>query len=223
MQRIDLGLAFAPVAPPSPLETATAIPIDFSVPLPPRVVRRRSLLLGVWYSVATPILEVSDEDTQEAVIWEIAAGHGLPVMQPTDPRHMLVPAQEAGQPPLSYLLAAVVTFWIHPPSPVESMVFNPLADIGSPDYNRRNRNLFAHRSAEGFPWGGLALTVHIQRMLSLLYGACAVAGVYRLGRLASPRYTGVATLAAAICAFNSMVLVVAASADNDLLAVALCT
>jgi len=33
----------------------------------------------------------------------LAPRQGLPVMQPADPRHLLVPAQEAGQPPLSYL------------------------------------------------------------------------------------------------------------------------
>jgi len=239
LQHINLGVALATVAPllPSlPANAATEVSRDDGLQLPSRNVRRRRLLpsplsliiccfllLGVWYSVATPILEVSDEDTQEAVIWQIGTGHGLPVMQPADPRHLLVPAQEAGQPPLSYLLAAAATFWIHPPAPVDSMVFNPQANIGSPDYNVRNRNLFAHSAAEDFPWHGLALAVHIQRLLSLLYGACAIAGVYRLGYLAAPRYAAVATLAAAICAFNPMVLFIAASADNDMLAVALCT
>jgi len=69
------------------------------------------------YTVATPILEASDENWHEAAVWQIMAGHGLPVLDPAQRGEVLVPVQEAGQPPLYYLLAAAVTFWIHPPDP----------------------------------------------------------------------------------------------------------
>jgi hypothetical protein len=212
-----------PAGPPTMQGRSPAAPPARRPPLPLAIILAAYLLLGIWYSVATPILEVSDENTQEAVIGTVAAGRGLPVMLPADARHLLVPAQEAGQPPLAYMLAAAATAWTHAPAPVDVMVINPLANIGSPDYNPRNRNLFAHSAAEAFPWRGLALAVHLQRLLSLLYGAVVVAGVYRLGRLAAPRDSAVATAAAALCAFDPMFLFIAASADNDALAAAVST
>jgi len=55
------------------------------------------------FSLATPILEASDENSHTAVVWNIAAGHGLPVLALTDRGKVLVPAQEAGQPALAFL------------------------------------------------------------------------------------------------------------------------
>lgn len=181
------------------------------------------ILLAVAYSLATPILEVSDESTHVATTWAIAAGDGLPIMNPADPRRVLVPAQEAGQPPLAHLLDAAVTFWIHGPAPDQAMLLNPQANVGSPDRAPWNKNMFVHTNAEAFPWHGLALAVHVERFLSILWGAGAVAGVYTLARLALPNRSAAPAIAAGIVAFNPMFLFIAASADNDAPAAALCT
>jgi hypothetical protein len=192
------------------------------VPVPLRYILLAYIILAGVYSVATPILEVSDESTHVATTSAIAAGHGLPVMDPTDPRRVLVPAQEAGQPPLSHLLDAALTFWIPVAKPAQALMVNPQANVGSPDRLPWNKNLFVHTTAEAFPWHGLALSVHIQRFLSIVWGAFAVAGTYALARLAFPTRQQVPALSTCLVAFNPMFLFMAASADNDALTAAIC-
>jgi 4-amino-4-deoxy-L-arabinose transferase-like glycosyltransferase len=190
------------------------------------------LVLAVAYGVAMPILEAGDENWHESAVWQIIAGHGLPVLNPADKEKILVPVQEAGQPPLYYLLAAATTFWIHPPSPDAVMTASPNAPIGQPSGSTWHRNLLVHDAAESFPWHGLALAVHLQRLLSTLCGAVTVVAVYALAKLAMPAMGGTgiarrssapALLAMAVVAFNPMFLFVSASVDNDAPAIALST
>lgn len=181
------------------------------------------LLLATAFSLATPILEASDENSHLAAIWNITAGHGLPILTPRDRGKVLVPAQEAGQPPLYYLVVAAVTFWIHFPSPTSAMTVNPYPDIGHPDWSGWNKNLVVHTAAEDFPWHGLSLTVHLGRFVSLLFGGITVTLVYMLAGTIAPNRPDVQTLATALTAFNPMFLFIAASVDNDALAVLLTT
>ena len=181
------------------------------------------LVLAVAYGLATPILENGDENWHEAAVWQIMAGQGLPVLKPAEHGQVLVPVQEAGQPPLYYLLAAAETFRIHPASPATAMVASPNANIGRPDRSAWHRNLLIPSAAESFPWHGLALAVHLQRMLSTLLGTVTVGAVFALARLAAPQRPALALLATALVAFNPMFLFISASVDNDALAIALST
>ncbi|GEM_PF-242631 len=173
------------------------------------------LVLAAAFSLATPILEASDENSHTAVVWNIAAGHGLPVLALTDRGKVLVPAQEAGQPPLYYLVVAAATAWIHFPSPAGGMLPNPYSDIGHPDQQGWNKNLLIHTPAEDFPWHGLSLAVHLGRLVSILCGAITVTLVYALARIVAPGVEAVHALAAALTAFNPMFLFISASVDND--------
>lgn len=190
------------------------------------------LVLATAYGLATPILEAGDENWHEAAVWQIIAGHGLSVLNPADKGKILLPVQEAGQPPLYYLLAAATTFWIHPPNPAEAMTASPNAPIGQPSRSTWHRNLLIHPAAESVAAHRLALAVHVQRLLSTLCGAVTVVGIYALARLAIPTVGGTGTarrssapafLAMAVVAFNPMFLFVSASVDNDALAIALST
>ncbi|MGI8914918.1 MAG: hypothetical protein ACR2JY_14235 [Chloroflexota bacterium] len=207
------------------------------------------LALAIAYGLATPILESGDENWHEAAVWQISAGHGLPVLNPAERNHVLVPVQEAGQPPLYYLLAAAETFWIHPPSPAAALTPSPNANIGQPSRSAWHRNLFVHTAGESFPWHGLALAVHLQRLLSTLCGVVTVVAVYALAQLVAPVVEGsvlgaafarrrvhsrtaavtqrgraasaLPLLAMALVAFNPMFLFISGSVDNDVLAIAL--
>lgn len=218
----DAPLLMADPAPPGTSSATPAKP-GRSRPahLPLLAILATYLLLALAYGVATPILEAGDENWHEAVVWRIAAGHGLPVLNPAEAHKVLLPVQEAGQPPLYYLLAAAATFWLQPPDPAAVMLPSPNAAIGQPDRSAWNKNLFVHGSGESFPWHGLALAVHLQRLLSTVLGGITVVTVYALARLALPRQTAAPILAAAFVAFNPMFLFISAAVDNDALAIAL--
>ncbi|MCL4544843.1 MAG: DUF2142 domain-containing protein [Chloroflexi bacterium] len=180
-------------------------------------------ILATVFSLATPILEASDENSHTAVVWTIASGHGLPVLSLADRGKVLVPAQEAGQPPLYYLIIAAATSWIHFPSPARSMLPNPYSQIGHPNRSGWDKNLVIHTSAENFPWRGLSLAVHLGRFVSIVFGAITVLLVYLLARIVAPGWQALHVLAAALTAFNPMFLFITASIDNDSLACLLAT
>jgi hypothetical protein len=171
------------------------------------------VVLGVGYSIATPIFEASDEKSHYPVVKHIADGQGLPVQDPANPGPWL---QEGSQPPLYYALAAAATFWIDTSDLAELRKPNPHARIGDAR-GVGNRNAVSHTDREAFPWQGTTLAVHVVRLLSVLFGAVTVSLTYRLALATWPGRTAVAALAAALVAFNPMFLFVSASVNNDTL------
>ena len=177
------------------------------------------MILGVVYSLATPIFEASDELWHYPVVKHIADGRGLPVQQPG------VEAlwqQEGSQPPAYYALAALVTAWIDTDDLSEVRWLNPLANTGKP-LAAGNKNLVIHTAREAFPWRGSALAVHLIRFLSVLLGASVVYLTYRLALEVSPQRSDLALAAAALVAFNPMFLFISGSVNNDNLIVPLAT
>lgn len=181
------------------------------------------LALVLLYDASTPILEASDELHHFAVVQQVASGHGLPVLVAQRGGLDVGPRQEAGQAPLYYLLAAALIAPVHAPAPGDAMQVNPHSFIGQPSWRPFNENLLIHTDAERFPYHGLALAVHLGRWLSIALGAVTVAAAYLLGRELFPLTPAVGTLGAALVAFNPMVLFIAASVDNDALAMATCS
>jgi hypothetical protein len=176
-------------------------------------------LLGVTYSVVTPIFEAGDEIWHYPFVQHLAAGNSLPIQ---DPAVKTLWAQEGGQPPLYYALAALATFWIDTRDLPDRLWYNPHARIGIP-LLYGNKNLIVHTSAEGFPWHNTALAVHLIRFLSLLLSASTVALTYFLALEIQPNNQILAVVAAAFVAFNPMFLFISASVNNDSLAVMLAT
>ena len=177
------------------------------------------VILGVVYSLATPIFEASDELWHYPVVKHIADGRGLPVQQPG------VEAlwqQEGSQPPAYYALAALVTAWIDTDDLSEVRWLNPLANTGKP-LATGNKNLVIHTNREAFPWRGTALAVHLIRLLSVLLCASAVYLTYLLALEVAPQRSALALAAAALVAFNPMFLFISGSVNNDNLIVPLAT
>jgi len=208
------------------------------------------LALGVTYSVITPIFEAGDEIWHYPYVQHLATGHSFPVQEPGV---KTLWAQEGGQPPLYYALAALATFWIDTRDLPERLWLNPHAAIGIP-LLYGNKNMVVHTSAENFPWHNTALAVHLIRLLSVMFSAVTVALTYflacEIGRAPSknsmsfraereipaaetrflvaqnaPRNDNLAlaALAAAFVAFNPMFIFISASVNNDSLAAMLAT
>jgi hypothetical protein len=192
-------------------------------PLPLGMVLVAFVVLALWYDASTPILEASDERLHEAVVQSVAQGHGLPVLTADSVPLGLGPRQEAGQAPLYYLLAGVFTAPIHTEPLATSVAINPHSFIGQPSWLTYNKNLLLHDASERFPYHGLALAVHLGRWLSIVFGGVTVIMTYLLARALFPKARAIWLLAASLLAFNPMVLFIAASVDNDALAMAVCS
>ncbi|MCL4396114.1 MAG: DUF2142 domain-containing protein [Chloroflexi bacterium] len=177
------------------------------------------VVLGVVYSVVTPIFEAGDEIWHYPFVQYLATGHSLPVQ---DPNVQTLWEQEGGQPPLYYALGAAATFWIDTGDLTDRLWRNPEARIGIPlDYG--NKNLVVHTSAEDWPWSRTTLAVHLLRVLSILLSTLTVVFTYLLALEINPQSKALAAAAAALVAFNPMFLFISASVNNDNLAVCLAT
>ncbi len=169
--------------------------------------------LGVTYSIVSPIFEVSDELWHYPMVKYLADnGLQLPSQDPANPGLW---RQEGSQPPLYYLVSAVLTSGIDTSDLETVRRQNPHSDIGiiRPD---GNANMMVHRpDSEVFPWNGTVLAVHIIRLFSVLLGLGTVWVTYQIGREVFPDWHSVALGAAGLTAFLPMFLFISGSVNND--------
>jgi len=180
------------------------------------------LALGVVYSLATPILEASDEFKHYPYTQYVQTHHDLPVLDldictwpPPDDCPWL---QDGGQPPAYYALMAALTSWVDTSDFHEVRWMNAHPFIGDPS-QVCNKNLVIHLpEREQFPWHGSVLAIHLIRFLTLGLGAGTVLLTYLLARDLFPDRPDLALGAAALTAFNPMFIFVNAAVNNDALA-----
>jgi 4-amino-4-deoxy-L-arabinose transferase-like glycosyltransferase len=173
------------------------------------------LILGLVYSVTVPLFEPPDEIWHFAFADHLVKGGGLPVFSAEKSAFL----REGGQPPLYY---AVVALAILPfdrsdfPSWVRFNASHPAITRGA---TSDTPNVFIHTSREDWPWTGSVLAIHIARLVSLVFGALTVAGVYRVGCLVTGR-NDLALLSAALVALTPQFVFICSSVNNDSLAAA---
>ena len=163
------------------------------------------ILLGLTYSFTTPLFEGPDETGHYQYVAYLVEGNGLPV-QSFD-RSTVIVAQ-GHQPPLYYALSAGLAFWIDTSNWSDIYRENPAFFLGI------EPNLLFHTAAEGFPFRGVALVIHIARMLSTLFGAITVWGTYQLGNIVT-RSRVIGLGAAALVVFNPQFLFISGVMNND--------
>lgn len=187
---------------------------------PVRTVLSAYLLFAALYGVVTPLFEASDELWHYPMVQYIAThGFALPVQRAGVETTW---RQEGSQPPLYYMMAAALTFWLDTSDLPQIRYVNPHADIGVvvPD---RNVNMTVHTAARQMPLSGAALAVYLSRGLSIALGALTVWLTYLLARKLFPKHRRVALLAMMLTAFNPMFLFISASVNNDNLSTMLAT
>lgn len=177
-------------------------------------------LLGVTYSLVTPVFEASDELWHYPMVRHLADGNPLPV-QVFDPALAGPWKQEASQPPLYYYLGAALTFGIDTSDMGAVRWENPHVDNGiiTPD---GNNNLVIHDPARS-PWQGTLLAVHVVRLFSVALGVWTVWLTYKLAKEVLPERPELALGATAVTAFIPMFLFISGAVNNDNLIVPLCT
>lgn len=166
---------------------------------------------GITYSLVTPVFEAPDESHHVFYVKHLIDQRALPV-QRADSRGMW--HQEGSQPPLYYLLGALLVGRADLSDAQELTWRNPQANIGDPS-NPGNKNVYIHPASQDYPWQGTALAVHVLRFLSLAMGGGAVVVIWGTVRLLFPRSCVLPPAVAAVAAFTPQFLFISASVSND--------
>lgn len=177
------------------------------------------VVLGVVYSLVTPVFEAPDEIQHFFYAAHLADGNGLPRQ---DPAHPALWAQEGSQPPLYYALAALLIAPVDTADAEALLWENPHAALGDP-LRLSNKNHIVHTDREAWPYRNTALAIHLVRGLTVLLGAATVLFVYLLGRALLPAAPRLALAAAALTAFTPQFVFISSSASNDSLIILLST
>lgn len=168
-------------------------------------------VVGLAYSLATPLFEAPDEDHHFFYVKHLADGLGLPVLDPANPGPW---AQEGGQPPLYYALGALLIRGIATDGIETALKANPHANLGAP-LQAGNKNRWLHPPDQGWPWRGWVWAAHLLRFGSLLLGLGSIYLVFRLTALLFPARPWLSLAAAALLAFLPQFIFVSASISND--------
>lgn len=163
------------------------------------------------YSVVNPLFESPDEVWHYEYVRWLVEGHGL--AHPDDVGHAPW-HQEGSQPPLYYMAAAALTFWIPTDNADAVIRYNPHAAIGQPDAFG-NKNMMVHGVAESWSWRGVALAAHTARFFSIFLGALTVVATFGIARTLWRGRPAVALVASVLVAFNPQFLFLSAAINND--------
>ncbi|HLA44896.1 MAG TPA: hypothetical protein VJZ27_15735, partial [Aggregatilineales bacterium] len=118
-------------------------------------------ILASLYSIITPIFEISDEVSHYPVIDYIADYGQLPVQNVNRDNRW---DWEAAQPPLYYVLSALMVAPFNRDDLESHLVENPHAKVGI-GLATDNHNFVLHDvDKQKFPWSGTPLHVHLLRL-----------------------------------------------------------
>jgi hypothetical protein len=171
------------------------------------------LIMTLLYGLVNPLFEAPDEHWHYFTAQYIAENGRLPFVSPGGAYDEWL-SQEAAQPPLYYLLGAVLIAPIDTSDAREEVWPNKFASVGNAGA-LININRFVHTEIEDWPWKSYAQAAHILRWLSTLLGAGTLICIYLGGRLLWPGDTYRALLAPGLVAFLPQYNFLHASVSND--------
>jgi 4-amino-4-deoxy-L-arabinose transferase-like glycosyltransferase len=168
-------------------------------------------LMGVAYSWVVPLGEAPDEIDHFLYVRHLVEQRAFPVMRPIAADN---DTMEANQPPLYYLLNAVVTAGF-PMAASAELPQNACFTFDPHDGGRAN--FYLHDVTEQNLLSGDYLAFRVARLLSILQGVMSILLAFSIGRQLVPDDERVALLGAAILAFNPQFIFITASVNNDVL------
>lgn len=173
------------------------------------------LLLAIGYGLASPLFEAPDEHWHYFTAQYIKDERRLPVVtEDYDPWL----SQEAAQPPLYYILGALIIAPIDTGSTASYPWLNPFFYAGDASI-LANVNNVVHTPAEAWPWQGVTLAAHLLRLFSTLLGLGALICIYGSGRLLWPHNPRIPLLATALTAFLPQYAFLHSAITNDALVI----
>lgn len=188
------------------------------IPKPLLLILAGFTLLTILYGRLIPPFEGPDGPEHFAYITWLAEGRGFP---PQGAAAWDTPVrQEAGQPPLYYLLAAVPARIVGVNNPPAVYRPNPHFPSTAPGTVADNKNRAIHDPADSWPLRGGWLALYLARGVSLAFGLLLVATVYGLAQEFSPGNRGLALGAAGLVAATPQVLFLSSVESNDMAAAA---
>mgnify|MGYP002380681032 CR=1 FL=1 len=169
------------------------------------------MVLAAAYSWVVPLGESPDEVDHILYVRYLVENRAFPVMHP-DPADN--ETMEANQPPLFYLLNAVVTA----PLPMTATADFPRNACFTFDpFDGGRTHFYLHERAEQMPLSADYLAFRAARLVSVVLGALTVWLAYRLGQRVIVGGYPVGLLAVGILAFNPQFIFITASVNNDVL------
>jgi hypothetical protein len=159
------------------------------------------------------VLEAPDEPSHVAFVRYLRTHDALPSQEPQNGYPV---GQEGSQPPLYYAVGSLL--WRLVPGPDLAPTWashNPFVTFDRSTEPAGNRNFYAHRAAEDYPYRGDVLAIHLVRLLSVALGALTVALTYGIARALFPGRRLVAPLAAAIVAYDPQFAFISGVVNND--------
>jgi len=169
------------------------------------------LVLGVIYSVITPIFETPDEPQHFFYAQRLATARELPIQDASNPGPWL---QEGSQPPLYYALVALLIAPLDTRDAASLLWLNPHANLGDPLYPA-NKNRIVHTEREAWPYCGTTLAVHLARWLSVLLGAGSICLTYLIVSRLLPGRPALALATAGLMACTPQFIFISAAVSND--------
>ncbi len=166
------------------------------------------LLLGLGYSLATPVGEGIDESSHLAYVQFLQRERRLPTSADA---HGLI-TDQVKHPPLYYLLLAVATW---------PGRFDGLSWVPNPhccNLERPSPAVMRHVEGDRFPYAPAYRLVRRARILTLLMGLAVVWATWATAGLAFPRWPELAPAATAVVAFLPQFLFMQGIVNNDGLA-----
>jgi len=170
------------------------------------------VLLGLGVGLNSPPFESTDEPGHYLFVRYLQAYHRLPVQT----KEFFAP--RAHHPPGYYLLGALISGWVSIPGSPDAIQTQPNPKFGFrvADPGNDNKAVYLHNGPdERFPFQGQALAIHLIRLVSLALSAIAVVATYGAARELRPTDELFWLVAAALVAFNPMVLYMSGVVSND--------
>ncbi len=177
------------------------------------------LLLGLVYSLITPLFEAPDEVWHYAYVRYLVEERALPALTGIESGAY----QEVAQPPLYYAVAALVSGFAPDEDLAELMWHNPGFGYQASGTVNDNKNMLIHTERERFPWRGAVLAIRLARFVSLAFGLMTVIAAWGLGRETFPQQPAWALSVAAVVAFTPQFLFISGVVSNDSAAAAFAT
>jgi hypothetical protein len=178
------------------------------------------VVLGMRYSLTTPLFEIPDEPRHYLLVESLAYGRSLPTSTVLRERW---PLEDLHQPPLYHAVGAMLTRVVGQSADDVAYEPNPHAVLGQPGV-QGNKNALLHMGDDDLPYHGLVLVVHVLRVYSVLCATLTVLLTYLItGQVIGSKWRTVALAAAALVAFNPQFLFGSAGATNEGLGIALVT
>lgn len=165
------------------------------------------LALALLYGALIPPWEAHDETGHFGFVNHLVASGSLPDARGAEQNLF----DQSHQPPLYYLIASGLTFWIDRSDALQPQL-NPWALDGT---NRRGFRVMLRQPEEVFPWRGTVLALHAARAVSALLTAATVLLIGLSANVMFGRNATAAVLTTAIAAFNPQFIFMGAMVNND--------